>query len=50
MIGALLQVRSSRATSVPLPSGRTRSSTTASGGRSAAAASAASAVSAVSTS
>jgi len=50
MTGAELHFRSSRQTSVPVPSESTRSRMTASGGRIAAAASAPSAVSAVSTS
>jgi hypothetical protein len=49
MIGTALQVRSSRQTSVPLPSGSSRSRISASGGRIAAFISASSAVAAVST-
>ena len=49
MIGTVLQLRSSRETSVPLPSGSRRSRITASGGRSDAFISASSALAAVST-
>ncbi len=50
MIGRLLQLRTSAQTSTPLPSGSTRSSTIASGGRTDTASSASDFVSAVATS